>query len=105
MRGPRISEVLALTLCVALAGGSAAQVQTKPTSVDDSANVETELEEIVIRGERGSPWGELRVEIERAQEAIYARFNEINSTDEEKYFLDMGVRHFCIGTDINILYD
>jgi 4-hydroxy-2-oxoheptanedioate aldolase len=30
---------------------------------------------------------------------------EINSADEEKYFLDMGVRHFCIGTDINILYD
>jgi 2-keto-3-deoxy-L-rhamnonate aldolase RhmA len=22
---------------------------------------------------------------------------------EAKYFLDMGVRHFCIGTDINIL--
>jgi hypothetical protein len=30
---------------------------------------------------------------------------EINSADEAKYFLDMGVRHFCIGTDINILYN
>jgi 2-keto-3-deoxy-L-rhamnonate aldolase RhmA len=25
--------------------------------------------------------------------------------NEAKYFLDMGVRHFCIGTDINILYN
>ena len=30
---------------------------------------------------------------------------EIDSLDEAKYHLDMGVRHFCIGTDISILYD
>ena len=30
---------------------------------------------------------------------------EINTADEAKYFLDMGVRHFCIGTDITILYN
>ena len=29
---------------------------------------------------------------------------EIGSVDEAKYFLDMGVRHFNIGTDIAILY-
>jgi 4-hydroxy-2-oxoheptanedioate aldolase len=29
---------------------------------------------------------------------------EIGSVDQAKYFLDMGVRHFCIGTDIAILY-
>ena len=29
---------------------------------------------------------------------------EINTSDQAKYFLDMGVRHFCIGTDINILH-
>jgi 4-hydroxy-2-oxoheptanedioate aldolase len=29
---------------------------------------------------------------------------EIGSVDQAKYFLDMGVRHFCIGTDISILY-
>jgi 4-hydroxy-2-oxoheptanedioate aldolase len=29
---------------------------------------------------------------------------EIGSVDEAKYFMDMGVRHFCIGTDIAILY-
>jgi len=30
---------------------------------------------------------------------------EINSVDEAKYYLDLGVRHFCMGTDITILYN
>ena len=30
---------------------------------------------------------------------------EIGSADEAKYYLDLGVRHFCIGTDITILYN
>lgn len=30
---------------------------------------------------------------------------EINSPDQAKYYLDMGVRHFCIGTDVGILFD
>ena len=30
---------------------------------------------------------------------------EINTADQAKYYLDMGVRHFCIGTDVNILFD
>jgi 4-hydroxy-2-oxoheptanedioate aldolase len=29
---------------------------------------------------------------------------EINSPDEARYYLDLGVRHFCIGTDISILF-
>jgi 2-keto-3-deoxy-L-rhamnonate aldolase RhmA len=29
---------------------------------------------------------------------------EIGTADEAKYYLDMGVRHFCIGTDITILH-
>jgi 4-hydroxy-2-oxoheptanedioate aldolase len=29
---------------------------------------------------------------------------EINSADQAKYYLDLGVRHFCIGTDITILH-
>ncbi len=29
---------------------------------------------------------------------------EINSPDEAKYYLDLGVRHFCIGTDLLVLY-
>jgi 2-keto-3-deoxy-L-rhamnonate aldolase RhmA len=58
-------------------------------------------------GERQSP--ELKV-IERrvfetALKAGIPPRAEINSADEAKYFLDMGVRHFCIGTDINILYN
>ncbi len=30
---------------------------------------------------------------------------ELGSLDQAQYYLDMGVRHFCIGTDITILYD
>ena len=30
---------------------------------------------------------------------------EISSADEGKEYLDMGVRHCCIGTDINIPYN
>jgi 4-hydroxy-2-oxoheptanedioate aldolase len=29
---------------------------------------------------------------------------EIGSADQAKYYLDLGVRDFCIGTDISILY-
>ena len=27
------------------------------------------------------------------------------SVDQAKYYLDLGVRHFCIGTDVSILFD
>jgi hypothetical protein len=30
---------------------------------------------------------------------------DINSADEAKEYLDLGGRHFCVGTDINILYN
>jgi 2-keto-3-deoxy-L-rhamnonate aldolase RhmA len=30
---------------------------------------------------------------------------EIGSVDQAKYYLDLGVRHFCIGTEIGILHD
>jgi 2-keto-3-deoxy-L-rhamnonate aldolase RhmA len=30
---------------------------------------------------------------------------EINTPDEAKYYLDMGVRHFCIGWDVMVWYD
>ncbi len=29
---------------------------------------------------------------------------EITTPDQAKYYLDMGVRHFCIGTDVTILF-
>jgi len=30
---------------------------------------------------------------------------EINTADQAKFYLDLGVRHFCIGTDVNILFN
>ena len=30
---------------------------------------------------------------------------EISSLDQAQYYLDLGVRHFCLGTDITILYN
>ena len=30
---------------------------------------------------------------------------ELNSADDAKYYLDMGVRHFCIGTDLRIFFN
>jgi 4-hydroxy-2-oxoheptanedioate aldolase len=29
---------------------------------------------------------------------------EINSPDQAGYYLDLGVRHFCLGTDVSILF-
>ncbi|MBN1979203.1 MAG: 2,4-dihydroxyhept-2-ene-1,7-dioic acid aldolase [Anaerolineae bacterium] len=30
---------------------------------------------------------------------------EIASVDQARYYLDLGVRHFCLGTDLSILYE
>ncbi len=30
---------------------------------------------------------------------------EIESADDAQYYLDLGVQHFCMGSDLNILYD
>ena len=30
---------------------------------------------------------------------------EIKHPDDAKYYLDLGVKHFCVGTDVSILYD
>jgi 4-hydroxy-2-oxoheptanedioate aldolase len=57
-------------------------------------------------GERYSP--ELRVVERRVFETAIKMGvpprAEINTSDQAKYFLDMGVRHFSVGTDINILH-
>jgi len=45
-----------------------------------------------------------RYVIETCLEAGVPPRAEINSVDDAKYYLDMGVRHFCIGTDVVILY-
>ena len=57
-------------------------------------------------GQRGSP------EIQETEKRVFETAlkmgvpprAEIDSADGAKRFLDMGVRHFCIGTDISILY-
>jgi 4-hydroxy-2-oxoheptanedioate aldolase len=30
---------------------------------------------------------------------------EIGSVDQARYYMDLGVRHFCLGTDLSILYE
>ena len=58
-------------------------------------------------GERGSP------EIQAAERKVFETAikmgvpprAEVNTVDAAKSYLDMGVRHFCIGTDISILFD
>jgi 4-hydroxy-2-oxoheptanedioate aldolase len=58
-------------------------------------------------GERGSPEikaVERRV-IEKCLAAGVQPRAEIGSPDQAKYYLDLGVRHFCIGTDISVLFD
>lgn len=58
-------------------------------------------------GERGSPEIKAveRNVIETALRMGVPPRAEINTADQAKYYLDMGVRHFCIGTDVNILYN
>ena len=58
-------------------------------------------------GQRGSP--EIKA-VERKVIETSLRMGvppraEINTADQAKYYLDMGVRHFCIGTDVSILYN
>ena len=57
-------------------------------------------------GERYSP--ELRVVERRVFETAIKMGvpprAEIATSDQAKYFLDMGVRHFSVGTDITILH-
>jgi 4-hydroxy-2-oxoheptanedioate aldolase len=57
-------------------------------------------------GERNAPevkQAELKV-IEASLKAGIPPRAEIGTVDQAKYYLDLGVRHFCIGTDVSILY-
>ena len=42
--------------------------------------------------------------IEMAQKKGVAPRVEIGSFEEAKPFIEMGVRHFCIGTDLSVIY-
>jgi 4-hydroxy-2-oxoheptanedioate aldolase len=46
-----------------------------------------------------------RYVIETALKLGIAPRAEISRPEEAKRYLDMGVKHFCIGTDVNILFD
>jgi 4-hydroxy-2-oxoheptanedioate aldolase len=58
-------------------------------------------------GERNSPEIKAveRKVIETALKMGIPPRAEINTADQAKDYLDMGVRHFCIGTDITILFN
>ena len=58
-------------------------------------------------GQPGSPEIKAveRKVIETALKMGVAPRAEIESADQAKYYLDLGVRHFCVGTDVKILYD
>lgn len=57
-------------------------------------------------GQRGS--SEIRAAerkvFETAQKMGVPARAELGGADQAKYYLDMGVRHFCIGTDVSILH-
>ena len=76
-----ILPIVAASICIAqpaaVLGQRAAPTSGQPTAADAEST-----ETIIVRGERGSVWGKLRIEIERAEEAVFSRFNEINSTDD-----------------------
>jgi hypothetical protein len=72
----------ALALIVSVVAPRDGLAQAEPSSADENATADTgfgEVEEIIVRGRS---WGELRFEIRRFEEAVFARFNEINSTDD-----------------------
>jgi hypothetical protein len=73
--------VLAIVASVESAFGSVARAQPNVATVglEPVAQPPETPEEIIVRGQR---IGELRIDIERAEEAVFVRFNEINSTDE-----------------------
>lgn len=67
------------SICCASVVGSAVSAQVDVDALlSPQASVPAVDDEIIVRGRRGA---ELRLEMERAENAIFARFNEINSDD------------------------
>src|SRR5690606_16270 len=70
----------AFAACAFLCCGIALGAIAAETDATEPRAAETALEEeVIVRGQRRS---ELRAEIRLAEEALYSRFNEINSRDE-----------------------
>ena len=82
IRTPRTTILSALALVALADVDRNGQAQVAPPAVEVSAAVPTDLEEIEEIIVRGRSFGELRFEIRRAEEAVWARFNELNSTDD-----------------------
>ena len=60
-----------------------------------------------VGGQRNDPRvqaGEMRVIESCLAAGVHPRI-EISSADDAKRYLDMGARHFCVGTDTSILYE
>ena len=55
------------------------------------------------RGDSEIQETEKRVIAEALKAGVQPRA-EIRSADQAKYYLDLGVKHFCVGTDISILF-
>jgi hypothetical protein len=74
----RKAVAIAAVGCASVVGG----VAVGQVDVDEILNPQASLpavdDEVIVRGRRGV---ELRLEIERAENAIFARFNDINSDD------------------------
>jgi|GEM_PF-466721 len=72
-------RMVAAALCWSALACGAAYAQTEEETGDDAgASIEVD-EEVVVRGRSRAV---LRAQIRLAEEAVYARFNEINSNDE-----------------------
>jgi hypothetical protein len=74
-----ILTAVAATIGPALATTADSQESTEARAAETTAMEPPGPPDIIVRGRR---IGELRFEIERAEEAVFARFNEINSTDD-----------------------
>lgn len=75
---PRAFAVGAL-LCSGFAAPSVMAEGAAPDAAAESTAETAVDEELVVRGQRRS---ELRAELRRAEDAVYSRFNDINSRDE-----------------------
>lgn len=81
MRHPCSTVRCPLALLALTIVNPAVQAQTE-SAVAGNPTVETgfgEIEEIIVRGRS---FGDLRFEIRRSEEAVFARFNELNSSDD-----------------------
>ncbi|HZQ21628.1 MAG TPA: aldolase/citrate lyase family protein [Terriglobales bacterium] len=112
-------------------GGSAAYAQTLDDSVvvlmiEKKTAVERLEEVLSVPGIDMVQWGPadyalsigkpgcgLSPEVKRVEKEVIAAAHrrgilaraEVNSVDDARYYMDLGVQHFCLGSDVFILFD